>query len=70
MAVILYLCAIGLYLIYKWAVSTFDYFEKQGIAFRKPVPLFGTNSNMITRRQAFTESLNDMYYEFPNEKQV
>jgi hypothetical protein len=66
----LYLIPVALYLLYKWATSTYDYFEKQGIAFRKPIPLLGTNSNMITRRQTFTDALDSWYKEFPNEKQV
>lgn len=68
MALILFLFAIGLYLVYKWSISTFDYFEKQGIPFRKPVPLFGTNSNIITRKKALTEAIEEFYYEFRNEK--
>lgn len=68
MALILYLCAFALYLFYKWTVSTFDYFEKQGIPFRKPVPLLGTNSNIITRKKPFTEALTESYNEFRYEK--
>jgi hypothetical protein len=68
MALILYLVALSLYLIYKWATSTYDFFEKQGVKFRKPVPMFGTNANIITRKKPFTDILDDWYYEFTNEK--
>jgi hypothetical protein len=68
MAVILYLCAVGLYLIYKWATATYDFFEKQGIHFRKPVPFFGTNAGMLFQKQTFIEALTDWYDEFKNEK--
>lgn len=68
MAVILYLIAFGIYLLYKWSISTFDYFEKQGIPFRKPWPLLGTNTNMITRKYAFNEAIQLTYSEFKNHK--
>lgn len=70
MSLILYLVPLVLYLIYKWTISTFDFFEKQGIAFRKPVPLFGTNANFIFQKKAFTENLDIWYDEFKNEKWV
>lgn len=68
MALILYFIAIAIYLIYKWSISTYDYFEKQGIPFRKPIPFLGTNSNMVTRKKAFTDSFTDSYNEFKHEK--
>lgn len=68
MSLILYLVALAVYLIYKWSISTFDYFEKQGIPFKKPVPLLGTNFNIITRKKAFTDELTDTYNEFRDEK--
>lgn len=68
MAFVLYLCAFALYLAYKWATSTFDFFEKQGIPFRKPVPLFGTNANIVTKQRSFSESLSAWYKEFRYEK--
>lgn len=52
MALILYLGVLALYLIYKWATSTYDYFEKQGIPFRKPVPLLGTNSKYYHKKNS------------------
>lgn len=60
--------ALSVYLIYKWSISTFDYFEKQGIPFRKPIPLLGTSSNMVTRKKAITDSLTEFYNEFKHEK--
>lgn len=68
MALIIYLCVLAIYLFYKWAVSTFDHFEKQGIPFRKPIPFFGTNANFITRKKDITESLTEWYNEFEHEK--
>lgn len=68
MALIFYLIVLAAYLIYKWSISTFDYFKKQGIPFRKPIPLFGSNSNMITRKKTIADSQADIYYEFRDEK--
>lgn len=68
MSLILYLFAILIYFLYKWSTSTFDYFEKQLIPFKKPVPFFGTNSNVITKKKAMIDALNETYNEFKNEK--
>lgn len=68
MVVFLFLSAIVLYVIYKWSISTFDYFEKQGIPFRKPVPLLGTQGNFVTRKKAFVDAIQETYYEYRNEK--
>ena len=68
MVLLLILCASAFYLLYKWSISTYDYFEKQGIPFRNPVPLLGTNANLITRKKNFTDALQESYYELRNEK--
>jgi hypothetical protein len=68
MALIWFVIAVAIYLFYKWSTSTFDYFEKLGIPFRKPLPLLGTNSNMFFDRKNFMEVLDMWYYEFKNEK--
>jgi len=68
MIVFLISFATCIYLLYKWSTSTYDYFEKQGIPFRKPVAFFGTNINTILRKESFLDSLNRWYNEFPNEK--
>lgn len=67
MLVILFLILLA-YLFYKWSTATYDFFEKQGIPFRKPIALFGTNLNAITNKKVMTEELQDIYYEFENEK--
>ncbi len=62
------LALVLIYLFYKWSISTFDYFEKQNIPFRKPYPLVGTNGNMITNSKSLMEMMPEFYNEFENEK--
>lgn len=64
------LLLIGLlvYLLYKWSTSTFDFFEKQGIPFRKPLPLVGNNGSMFLKSVSILDNLDAWYKEFPNEK--
>jgi hypothetical protein len=57
-----------IFLIYKWGTSTFDYFEKRGVAHKKPIFLFGNASNVLTRKLAFPEIVKKIYNDFPNEK--
>jgi hypothetical protein len=62
------LILLAAYLFYKWGTSTFDYFEKRGIAFNKPKFLVGSRLGMILRQNTMIDFLNEIYYEFPNEK--
>ena len=68
MGLVMYLVIGIVYLFYKWATSTFDYFEKRGLSFKKPLPLFGNNMNVITRTMAMTDYLESIYREFKDEK--
>lgn len=67
-AMFLYIFALAFYFFVKWSLLTFDFFKKQKFPFRDPVPLFGTNLNMLTKRKTPTELLDEFYYEFPDEK--
>lgn len=61
--------AVLLYLVYKWGISSYDYFEKKGIAFSKPMWLIGsTTTNMFINRKSFPETMEIMYNEFKHEK--
>ncbi|CAG9808691.1 unnamed protein product [Chironomus riparius] len=62
------LIVVLVYLFYKWSTSTYDFFRKQGIPFRKPVPLLGSNANMFIRRKPFHEIIDEWFHEFENEK--
>ena len=65
---LLFLLAILVYFFYKWSTSTYDFFEKQGIPYRKPVPLFGTFASIFLRKTPFNEIIDEWFYEFENEK--
>lgn len=56
------------YLIYRWGTNTFDYFEKRGIAYNKPVFLVGSGLNVITQKLTLQDSIMKQYNEFPDEK--
>ncbi|XP_070502406.1 probable cytochrome P450 9f2 [Chironomus tepperi] len=62
------LLVVLVYVIYKWSTSTYDFFEKQGIPYRQPLPLFGTNINMLLKKKPFIDVLKEWYNEFENEK--
>lgn len=63
-------CAIAAlaYLFYKWVIQNYDYFEKRGVAFAKPVFLFGSNINMFFNKKAIPEIVEDWYEDLKNEK--
>ena len=60
--------AVLLYLFYKWGTSTYDYFEKKGIAFSKPIFLIGSASGMFVSRKSFPDTVETWYQEQRNEK--
>ncbi|CAO1431140.1 unnamed protein product [Diamesa serratosioi] len=68
MGLVLYLVFGVVYLFYKWATSTYDYFEKRGLPFRKPVPLFGNNFKVISRKISMMDYLQMICSEFKDEK--
>ena len=65
---LIFLITVLIYIIYKWSTFTYDFFEKQGIPFRKPLPLFGSNINMLLKKKPFIDVLKEWYNEFENEK--
>lgn len=65
---LLILGAVLSYLAYKWSTSTYDFFRKQGIPFRKPYPLVGTSGSLFYNRESFITLVQDWYYEFKDEK--
>lgn len=70
MALILYLAVGALYLFYKWMTKNYNFFKDRGIAFAKPIFLFGTNSNMLINKKSLPEVINKRYNDFYDEKLV
>lgn len=62
--------AAAAFLFYKWATSTYDYFEKRGVKFLKPRFLMGSNSNMFVNKLSLPEIVQKWYSdsEMKNEK--
>lgn len=68
MALMIILIVGAVFLFYKWATSTYDYFAKHGMVFSKPIPLMGNSSNMVTRKLSFPEVIDEWYQEFRDVK--
>ena len=69
MVLILFVLIVGaFYLFYKWSTSTYDYFEKRGMVFSKPLMLVGSSIHMFTQKRSQAETSNNWYTEFRNEK--
>lgn len=58
------LLSIALFIFYKWATASFDYFEKIGLPYDKPFPLFGGQKDIILRRISMYDSVNNLYKRF------
>lgn len=56
------------YLAYKWSVSNYDYFERIGLPFEKPLPLFGNMIGLITQRESLVYTLQRNYRRFKSSK--
>jgi hypothetical protein len=56
------------FLLYKWGTSTFDYFEKRGIPYNKPLPFVGSRIGMLLRNSSAVDFLMEIYNEFKDEK--
>ncbi|KAL7031685.1 hypothetical protein ACKWTF_007101 [Chironomus riparius] len=57
-----------IYLIYKWGTNTFDYFEKRGIKYNKPLFLVGSRLSILLKNSSMVDSVQKTYKEFRNEK--
>jgi len=68
MGLFLYLIPVAIYLFYKWATANYDFFEKQGIAFVKPLPGLGSNMGIFFKKKPFVQSLMELYNQFEDEK--
>jgi cytochrome P450 family 9 len=68
MGLILYLIPVALYFFYKWATAKYDYFEKQGIVYSKPLPLLGSDFGLFFKKIPFVESFMNNYNMYDGEK--
>lgn len=52
--------------IYQWAYKGYDYFEKIGVKYIKPIPFFGTNWKLFARKITVRDFVINAYNEHPN----
>ncbi|XP_039439419.1 cytochrome P450 9e2-like [Culex pipiens pallens] len=57
--------ALLLYLLYRWSIATYDYFERRAVPFPKPVPLFGNLWPFLAGKTTGVESASAGYWQFP-----
>ncbi|XP_058059543.1 probable cytochrome P450 9f2 [Anopheles bellator] len=57
-----------LFLLYRWSVATYDYFEKRKIPFVKPVPFFGQLLAFFARTKHAVDIASEGYEMFPNSR--
>ncbi|XP_052870547.1 probable cytochrome P450 9f2 [Anopheles cruzii] len=55
-----------LYLLYRWSVATYDYFEKRQIPYVKPVPFFGQVLSFFTQAKHAVDVASEGYEMFPD----
>lgn len=53
---------------YKWLTKDFDYFEKIGIPFERPVPLAGNMLDIILQRRSLIELTRKSYENYKKSK--
>lgn len=56
------------WLVYKWSVSNFDYFEKIGLEYEKPLPLVGNMLNLVIGKQSIIDLTKGGYEKFKKSK--
>lgn len=57
----LILSVLSLYFFYRRATANFDFFEKRGIPYDKPFPVFGSLKNVTLRKRSFFHAVLDLY---------
>lgn len=53
-----------LYLLYRWSIATYDYFERRGVPYVKPVPLVGNLWPFLTGRTTGIAAVTEGYWRF------
>ncbi|EDO64391.1 AGAP009363-PA, partial [Anopheles gambiae str. PEST] len=63
---LLWALPLALYLLYRWSIATYDYFEKRNIPYVKPVPFFGQVWSFFTQEKHAVDVASEGYHMFPN----
>jgi hypothetical protein len=64
----LLLVLVLVYLFYRWSVGNNDYFEKIGLPFDKPVPLFGNSLKFVMQKESLVYFMQRNYHKFKKSK--
>uniref|UniRef100_A0A182NEN9 Uncharacterized protein n=1 Tax=Anopheles dirus TaxID=7168 RepID=A0A182NEN9_9DIPT len=64
--VLLWALPVLVYLLYRWSVATYDYFERRNIPYVKPVPFFGQVWSFFTQEKHAVDVASEGYHLFPN----
>lgn len=64
----LLLLPLVLWLLYKWSVSNFDYFEKIGVPYEKPLPIVGNSLGLVLQKEGFVDMTRKSYDKFKSSK--
>ena len=54
--------------IYKKLTKNFDFFDKRGIRYEKPVIIFGNMFKLLMQKENFIDLLDRMYSKFKNDQ--
>lgn len=57
-----------LFLVAKWSTSQYNFFERKGVVFQKPWPVFGNFGGMTFRRITIHDMIYNAYNEFKDKK--
>lgn len=59
-----------IYLLYEYVYKPTLYWKNKKVPHAKPVPIFGNAAKSTFLREAFTDTLKQMYNDFENERLV
>ncbi|XP_055908122.1 uncharacterized protein LOC129942964 [Eupeodes corollae] len=63
-AELIVLVGLAAFLIYKWSTSTFDFFEKRNLPYKKPLPFVGNQKDFIFRKVSMFDNVRNHYNQF------
>lgn len=56
------------YVFYKYFIVPNKYWKDQGIAYRKPIPIFGNFIELVLRQEDIYHLTKKLYNEFPEKR--
>uniref|UniRef100_A0A0K8TUM3 unspecific monooxygenase n=1 Tax=Epiphyas postvittana TaxID=65032 RepID=A0A0K8TUM3_EPIPO len=56
--------------LYFYATRNFKYWEKKGVKYEKPIPVFGNMASNFLAQKTVSQVLEELYWKYPEEKAV